>query len=103
MSRKTYRKTTQPASRFSWPVLTAVAAVILIIAGGAMVLFAPDPVAETSPEVTGAPRLVVAQPEIDEGYIKLDKTIETTFHLKNVGDRPLKILGEPQVELVEGC
>lgn len=58
---------------------------------------------DATPEVVGAPRLAVDQEVIDEGYIKLDNTIRTTFRLRNVGDQPLHILGEPAVELVEGC
>jgi hypothetical protein len=100
MSRKTYRKRKQPPPRqFPWPWL-AVVGVVLIIGGGLMIW---SPSGTAPPEVTGAPRLAVDQLVIDEGYIKLDRTIHTTFHLKNVGDRPLEILGEPQVELVEGC
>jgi hypothetical protein len=26
-----------------------------------------------------------------------------TYRLSNVGDQPLKIVGQPMVELVEGC
>jgi hypothetical protein len=40
---------------------------------------------------------------VDEGYQKLDEAIRTSFTLRNEGDATLQILGEPQVELVEGC
>ncbi len=100
MSRKTYRKPKQPPPRrFPWPWVV-VAGVLLLIGGG--LIMWPSALAEP-PEVTGAPRLAVDQTVIDEGYIKLNKTVRTTFYLKNVGDQPLQILGEPQVELVEGC
>jgi hypothetical protein len=55
------------------------------------------------PEVTGAPRVMVPQDSIDYGDVKLGTTITTTFDVRNTGDQPLVILGEPQVELVEGC
>ncbi len=60
---------------------------------------------ETSftPEVTGAPRVMVPQENIDYGDVKLGNTIKTVFEARNVGDQPLIILGEPQVEIVEGC
>jgi hypothetical protein len=60
---------------------------------------------ETSftPEVTGAPRVMVPQEYIDYGDVKLGRTIKTVFEARSVGDQPLTILGEPQVELVEGC
>ncbi|MBI5957430.1 MAG: hypothetical protein HY866_01755 [Chloroflexi bacterium] len=55
------------------------------------------------PEVTGAPRVMVPQDYIDYGEVKLGTTVTTTFDVRNVGDQPLVILDEPQVELVEGC
>jgi hypothetical protein len=54
-------------------------------------------------EKTSGPRLAVEQDIIDEGDQKLNDYVETTFTLQNIGDEPLKIMGEPQVELVEGC
>ena len=51
----------------------------------------------------GTPKLVVNQTVIDEGYQKLDESIRTSFTLRNEGDAPLRILGEPRVQLVEGC
>jgi hypothetical protein len=40
---------------------------------------------------------------VDEGYRKFNTSVRTTFRLSNVGDQPLQILGQPQVQLVEGC
>lgn len=51
----------------------------------------------------GTPKLVVNQTVVDEGYQKLDTVVRTSFTLRNEGDAPLRILGEPQVQLVEGC
>ena len=56
-----------------------------------------------SQDLVEGPRLNVIQDTIDEGDFQYGTMIRTTFHLKNVGDQTLKILGEPQVELVEGC
>ncbi len=56
------------------------------------------------PEIRGAPRVeVLPQEVIDYGDVKLGTTITTTYRVRNVGDKPLAILGEPQVELVQGC
>ena len=55
------------------------------------------------PAVTGAPRVAVSEDVIDYGNVRLNTTIETVFRVQNVGDRPLHILGEPQVELIQGC
>ena len=56
------------------------------------------------PEVKGAPRVEVVEDDvIDYGDVKLGTTITTTYTVRNVGDEPLIIQGEPIVELVEGC
>jgi hypothetical protein len=56
------------------------------------------------PEVSGAPRVEVVQDDvIDYGDVKLGTTVTTTYNVRNVGDETLAILGEPIVELVEGC
>jgi hypothetical protein len=55
-----------------------------------------------APEVEGAPKLAVDQTVVDEGYVKFNVPVRTTFRLSNVGDQPLKIEAAP-VELVEGC
>jgi hypothetical protein len=54
-------------------------------------------------QATGAPRLAVDRTSVDEGYVKFNVPVRTTFRLSNVGDQPLQILGDPKVELVEGC
>ena len=56
-----------------------------------------------TPAVTGAPRVAVSQDYIDYGDVKLGTTVTTTFDVQNTGDLPLVILGEPRVELIEGC
>ncbi len=56
------------------------------------------------PEVTGAPRVEVVQDDvIDYGDVKLGTTVTTEYTVRNLGDEQLVVLGEPQVELVEGC
>ncbi|MCA0454014.1 MAG: DUF1573 domain-containing protein [Chloroflexi bacterium] len=55
------------------------------------------------PEVTGKPSAVVDQTNFDYGTVPNGSRIETTFHVKNVGDQQLFIVGEPQVEAVVGC
>lgn len=90
-------------SRFLWPGVVLGGALLLILGG--MLLARPNnnDAPNFKPEVTGAPRLAVDQTTIDEGDIKVDTQIRTAYRLQNVGDRPLQILGEPAVELVEGC
>jgi len=56
-----------------------------------------------TPEVTGAPSVEVAQAALDHGDVKLNTPVESVFRVRNVGDQALIILGEPQVEVIEGC
>ena len=101
--RKRKQKGRQPSrqSKWLWPAVGG--AVLLIVA--VLVVFQPWSGAEPQvvPQEAGAPRLAVDRAVIDEGYIKYDVPIRTTFRLSNVGDQPLEILNQPQVRLVEGC
>ena len=81
--------------------LAAVAGVLLMIVGGVVVWNSSKPQPAT-PQVVGAPKLVVDQKEVDEGYLQYDVPVRTTFQLSNVGDQPLEILAAP-VKLVDGC
>lgn len=103
MKKKVFRKQQEPtsAARFTW-LWTAAVAVFLVVVG-LVVWYRVDGRTAPKPQVTGAPRLAVAQPAIDEGDVKLGKTIHSASRLQNVGDQVLQILGEPQVEVVEGC
>lgn len=56
-----------------------------------------------TPQVSGAPRAQIDQTQIDHGIVAFEQQVESVFRLKNVGDRPLSILGEPRVELLQGC
>lgn len=100
--KKKYRKSkprTQPQpQRLWWLWVVAAVAVVLVGSSLALLLFPTS----SEPE-TGVPKVVVDNPIIDEGYQPLDKIIRTSFTLRNEGEASLRILGEPQVELVEGC
>ncbi len=85
-----------------WLPLAMAAAAVAVIGGGALVA-QNGRQATVIPVVTGAPRVAVDQELVDYGDVKVDTPIETVFRVRNIGDQPLKILGEPQVELVEGC
>ena len=109
MAKKRHFKRTKKSStkrQFPWIWLAAVSAVLLVAAGLGLIWTSSSSgvvTLDVTPEVVGAPRLAVDQEVIDEGYVKLDTPLRTTFRLRNVGDQPLHILGEPAVELVEGC
>jgi hypothetical protein len=96
------RRTASPAKRSWWLPVVGLAAALLVV-GGAVLLWQRNSQPSVPPQVTGAPRVAVSQEAINYGDVKLNTPIETVFHVRNVGDQPLKILGEPQVELVQGC
>jgi hypothetical protein len=105
MSKKNKSKPQQaPSHQLPWPWLL-VAGALLLVVGSGLLLWRPTSPAQpaAAPEVSGGPKLKVDQAVIDEGDVKLDTPVRTTFRLSNVGDQPLTILGEPQVELIEGC
>jgi hypothetical protein len=96
-----------------WLPVVAIGSLLLI--GAAAFLFGQKDKIETSssgstrfdsdfkPDVTGAPRVSVPEDTIDYGDVELGTTVTTEFDVRNTGDQPLVILGEPQVEVVEGC
>ena len=56
------------------------------------------------PQVLGAPRLAVLSEEIvDHGDVIVNRFVETEFVVQNVGDEMLVIMGNPRIEVVEGC
>lgn len=55
------------------------------------------------PQVTGAPRAEVDRVNIDHGDVRFEEPVESVYRIRNVGDEPLLILGEPRVQLIEGC
>lgn len=77
---------------------------VLLIGGGTLLLWQTNSHGSVrSPEVRGMPRVAVTPEIVDYGDVKLDTSIRTVFHVSNIGDEPLQILGEPEVELIRGC
>lgn len=102
MTKKIIRKQQQTLfSRFTW--IWAGVGLLFFVIGGIVLWNRFDSQTTLAPQVTGAPRLAVDQTMIDEGDVKLGKLVRSAFRLQNVGDQPLQILGEPMVEVIEGC
>ena len=51
----------------------------------------------------GGARLAIDEASFDFGKVKLEEWVQPVFHVKNVGDAPLTIAGEPLVRALEGC
>lgn len=102
---KRRRSTVQPpaSGRPAWlvpAVLVGIGAAILALAVWLIQSSQQQPY---TAEVSGQPSAAVDQAFFDYGDVRVNTPVETVFRVKNVGDQPLTILGEPRVELVEGC
>ena len=82
-----------------WWLWAAIAAAVVLIVGGLSMML----ISGGSDTTNGTPKLVVDQTVVDEGYVTLNTPVRTSFTIRNEGDGPLRVLGEPQVQLVEGC
>lgn len=102
MRKKVLHKNQPAASRRSG-LLWIGAGLLLLLLGSLVFWNRVNRTPAPPPQVTGAPRLAVDQSTLDEGDVPLGKTIRSVFRLQNVGDQPLTVLDEPQVEVVEGC
>ena len=103
MSKNSRSRKNKPSSPQSlWPWLAGIGALLLIV-GGVVVWTSSTRGTAVTPQVVGAPKLVVDETVVDEGYLQYNVPVRTTYRLSNVGDQPLKIVGQPMVELVEGC
>lgn len=78
---------------------------LIVILVGLLALAAANqkPATPYTPQVAGEPRAELDQTELDYGDVKLNTTINSVFAVRNIGDQPLQILGEPVVELIQGC
>jgi len=106
MSRARIKRKDEQAAKSAWPFVVMGVGAVLIIVVGFLVWRGSTSgakAASATPQVTGGPKLSVDRDSIDFGKLPLDQTVRAEFKLKNVGDRPLRILGEPRVELVKGC
>ena len=104
-TRKPSQPIPPPASRagrsmWLWVGLVAVGAMLLTVAA---LTLRKDSQNITGSEFEGGPRVAVNQERFDYGDVKVNTPIETIFRVRNVGDQPLMIAGNPQVELVQGC
>jgi hypothetical protein len=99
-SRKNRKVAQDSAQRPYWLGVVVAAAVLLVVGGLSMLLISGD---SNTTSGGGTPKLVVDQTVVDEGYVTLNTPVRTAFTIRNEGDGLLQVLGEPQVQLVEGC
>jgi hypothetical protein len=100
MSKSQYRKRkTTPPRRLRWLWISG--GLLAVIGLAVYALASREP--PFTPEVTGEPRAQVEQTAIDHGTLQFETWVTSVFNIRNTGDQPLLILGEPLVEVVEGC
>lgn len=104
MSKQRYDRnvTAKQTQRPTW-LLPAMLVGLLVIALGALALMLGGRREPFVPKVTGGPSAEVEAASADLGDLRVNTLAESAFKIRNVGDQPLMILGEPRVEVVEGC
>lgn len=85
---------------FLWVGLIALGAFALVIIGFTLLRGGSGGPAAGG---TQGPVVEVDQETFDYGDVKVNTPIETIFRVRNAGSETLKIAGDPEVELVEGC
>ncbi len=84
-------------ARPKWLLPGILVAVVVVIAAAALLLTQPQPASG------GQPKAVFDQTLLDYGDVSYKTPIEAVFQVSNTGTGPLQILGEPRVELMQGC
>ncbi len=97
------KQAVQPRSRWPRGLLAGAFGLAVLVGVVAWFYFQQGSAAPVAPEYRGGPRLSVDQDYIDFGTLRFEKFVTARFHLRNVGDQPLRISGNPRVDAVEGC
>jgi len=95
--------TPPPPKRPAWLVPAVLIAIGAALVALALLVIQGGQQKTTALQVAGKPSAEIDQTRFDYGDVRVNTPVETVFRVKNVGDQPLTILGEPRVELVEGC
>ncbi|OGO29167.1 MAG: hypothetical protein A2136_03780 [Chloroflexi bacterium RBG_16_54_11] len=88
--------------RQAWPVIILFGGGLLLVVGAAFAFTRPSQ-PKAAVEVSGSPSLKVDQEKVDLGDVTLGRTVEVSFQLVNVGDKPLRFTKAPYIEVLEGC
>ncbi len=87
--------------RWLLPIVEGVGLVAVIFV--ALLFIASRQPAPFVPLVRGEPSAQYNQTQTDLGTIKLGQSVRSEFLVRNVGDKALTILNQPQVEVLKGC
>jgi hypothetical protein len=75
---------------------------VLVLSACSSVAPAPTP-RTVSTSATSAGVLVPQSTSVDLGNVPFDVPAQGQFELVNTGTQPVKLLGTPQVKMLEGC
>lgn len=103
MPKKSKKQQAESVNKFK---ISAGFLAVIVLVGALFVLMQPRSTvpAGFEPQVIGAPSLMILSEEvIDHGDVPVNQFVETEFVIQNVGDEDLIILGNPIIEVVEGC
>ncbi len=77
---------------------------LAVVAAPALWFFVPQKSAFSGvAHYQGGPRLAVDKELIDFGEFRFGRMADASFHLRNVGDQPLRLAMKSPVEAVQGC
>ncbi len=99
------KRSSKGPQRTRWSRLLIPGAVAVALAVGiATWLFLP-PKSHVSDAASyhGGPRLALDKELIDFGTVRFGRMVDASFHLRNVGDQPLRLAMKSPVEAIEGC
>jgi len=97
-------KSNAPAApRPRWLLPALLVGVVAVVLVAAVWLIQRNQQPPYTPEVAGAPALRLDQTVLDYGDVRFETPVEAEVKIRNVGDAPLQIQGEPRVELLQGC
>jgi hypothetical protein len=101
MSTKSSKKVmSQPPKKFPvWLLLIIGAGVVLI----AVALISSRQATTATPQLGDGPALQVDKEKVDLGDVPLGETVNVSFELTNVGDKPLQFTKKPYIEVAAGC
>ncbi len=86
-----------------WRLISGAVVLGILFAGFTWVYVARESTVSADAQYRGGPRLAVETDLIDFGPVKFNTMVQAVFRLRNIGDQPLTISSNPQVEVAEGC
>jgi hypothetical protein len=93
----------QPRSSWSKFLIPGVVGIVILAGVGTWFFFQKASPPVVAAQYTGGPRLWIDSDFIDFGTVRFEKFVTARFRLRNVGDQPLRLASNPQVEVLEGC